>query len=517
MLFNIIMLVGMYPVIFILYFVFKTCGKNKNGIVFGVRIPKDAGTAQEFAELVEEKRKTYYRRMRGTFFVFLFIPCVCFLIPYISIQFTIWMLWLLAAIVFLELPYIRANRELMRWKKEKMLYVKAAEEWSEACDDGAEEKKNAANAMCAEGSEQEGFDVPDEVAEQQALQSGQNERIESEMIRRFELQQAGAVRRVRAKDFLPPVILSAGVVLICLFFRENIYQRFMLWLVAVFALCTPTFYAVAVWMDRQRTAVINRDSEVNLNFARAKKQIWSRLWLLCAWGNTVFTVFVAAAAMRKEASANWIVWGCVFYSLLLLAFCAKAIAKVSRLEERYGGKTDTALQGDDDADWLWGCVYYNKSDRRTLVEARTGFGTSTNLATPVGKGLTMFGVGALLLVPVVCIWMILLEFTPIRLEIRGNDLVAEQLTTDYRIPIENIAELELVSELPELSKNAGTGMDNLYKGDWHILYAGDCEVFLNPQNGLFLRFTADGELYYMSAADDEGTQAVYDALRKVLP
>ncbi|MDE7211200.1 MAG: hypothetical protein K2O03_07120, partial [Lachnospiraceae bacterium] len=54
---------------------------------------------------------------------------------------------------------------------------------------------------------------------------------------------------------------------------------------------------------------------------------------------------------------------------------------------------------------------------------------------------------------------------------------------------------------------------NLYKGNWHILYAGDCEVFLNPENGLFIKFMADGELYYMSAEDDGKTQEVYEKLK----
>ena len=106
----------------------------------------------------------------------------------------------------------------------------------------------------------------------------------------------------------------------------------------------------------------------------------------------------------------------------------------------------------------------------------------------------------------------MIEFTPIKLEIHENYLVAEQLKTDYRIDVGEIEELELVDELPELSKNRGTGMDNLYKGNWHIIYAGDCEVFLNPQNQVFLKFMADGELYYMSAADDNGTREIYAKL-----
>lgn len=498
MLFNVLMLVGMYPVVIILYFVYRMNAKNRNGVIFGVRIPKEEGTAQEFLEVTEEKRKIYYRRMRRIFFIFLIIPLVCFFVPHISIQFTIWMFWLLAAIVCLQIPYVRANGELSRWKKERRLL--GTDMRREEQSDAQEKKNNA---------------VSDEMTEEGGMQ--ESRRTEPEGVRHFELSGAGTVRRVRAKEFMPPVVLAAAVVLVCIFLRERSPQSQFLWVAAVFALCTPMFYAIAAWMDRQRTAVISRDSAVNLNFARAKKQIWKSLWLQCAWGNTAFTAFIAAIALMREAPAGRLVWGCAFYSAALLALCARAVVKSRRLEERYDGETDVSLGEDDDADWLWGCVYYKKSDRRTLVEARNGFGTSTNMATPVGKGLTIFGLGMLLLLPAVCIWMLLLEFTPIRLELRENYLVAEQLKTDYRIPVENITELELISELPELSKNSGTGMDNLYKGDWHIVYAGDCEVFLNPQNGLFLKFNAGGELYYMSASDDGQTRAVYDALLEVVP
>ncbi|MCI8641950.1 MAG: hypothetical protein HFG79_00470 [Lachnospiraceae bacterium] len=108
--------------------------------------------------------------------------------------------------------------------------------------------------------------------------------------------------------------------------------------------------------------------------------------------------------------------------------------------------------------------------------------------------------------------MMFLEFTPLKLNVQENYLVAEQLKTDYRIALSDIREPELVDSLPEMSKNVGTGMDNLYKGNWHITYNGDCEVFLNPKNHLFIKFTVDGELYYMSAADDKETRAVYEEL-----
>lgn len=57
MLLNVIMWIGLYPAIFIIYFVLKLSAKDRSGIVFGVRLPKAADGAEEFAALLEERKK----------------------------------------------------------------------------------------------------------------------------------------------------------------------------------------------------------------------------------------------------------------------------------------------------------------------------------------------------------------------------------------------------------------------------------------------------------------------------
>lgn len=478
MLLNIILFVSMYPVVLIIYFVLKYSGKNRNGTVFGLCVPKDKELAEEFHQQVQEKQIWYQRRMRTTLILLLLAPLVSFAIPHVSIQFTIWMLWLIVGLVLLELPCVLVNRELKVWKKAAMAKRCLAEQSAE------NEAEPGAAATEKTGS-----------------------------VKLFELSEAGQVRKAKPLPFFLPTLISAVAVVAYYLLCEDSRGRQMTWVVFLLAIVTPMFYVAAGWMDRQRTAVVSYDSEVNLNYARAKKQIWNRLWLLCAWVNTVFTAFAALVMRNDRITALWLLWGTIVYIVVTMFLVLAAVRKVNRLEQRYEKKIDPLLREEDDDCWLWGMIYYNKADRRTLVETRIGYGTATNMATPLGKGLMAFAALAILSLPVVCVWMILLEFTPIRLEVRQDYLVAEQLKTDYRIAVEDIEELELVEALPELSKNAGTGMDNLYKGNWHIVYAGDCEVFLNPENGLFIKFMADGELYYMSAADDKKTWEVYEELK----
>lgn len=490
MLLNIILFIGMYPIVFILYFVLKWSSTNRSGTVFGLCVPKDKALAEEFYKQVDEKELWYRRRMRNIFIILLIIPLPTFAIPYVSIQFTIWMFWLLGGMVLLELPCMKVHQELKVWKK------------------------NAQAGMLLEGQfseEKEGMEIePSE--EDKKIQSAKIEMQKSDRVRLIELSEAGQVRKTKLLPFLVPTLVSAAIVLAYALFRVDSRAQRMIWVVILFALCTPMFYVAAGWLDRQRTAVVSYNSEININFARAKKQIWNRFWLFCAWVNTAFTAFAAFALRNDEISVIWLLWGTIFYMAITMLLLLFTVRQLNRIERHYKKKIDPMLNEEDDDCWIFGMFYYNKADKRTFTETRIGYGATTNMATPLGKGLLIFSGIAILSVLVLCIWMIMEEFTPIKLNIQGNYLIAEQLKTDYRIEVGEIEELELVDELPELSKNRGTGMDNLYKGNWHIIYAGDCEVFLNPQNEVFLKFTVDGELYYMSAADDYGTQEIYAKL-----
>ena len=119
----------------------------------------------------------------------------------------------------------------------------------------------------------------------------------------------------------------------------------------------------------------------------------------------------------------------------------------------------------------------------------------------------------LLGVLVLCAWLVRLEFTPIHISLEEGMLAAEQLKEDYTIPLDTIEEVTLVEVLPSMVRTNGTGMGNLCKGSFRVRETGEnCQVFLNPQNEVFLRIEAEDTTYYMSGATDEETLAVYAGL-----
>lgn len=452
---QIIFSITMYPILLILYFVLRGVGEAKNGYSFGLRMKAEWMKDTKVQEILQEYRK----ELKQMTIVLAVIPLVTFLIPYFSISFTIWMIWLLAVIAVPMIPYVRANQHLRE--------VKIARGWMK--------------------------------------QSGASNRTE--------MKQAGKVRRVKTISFLLPMILSAAAAVFSVIEFHEKGLAALSGIVVTFALCTPLFYIVAVIMDRQKIEVISDDSNINLNYARAKKNIWKNIWLMIVWINTIFTIAAAMIFHVDELAVDGILIGSIIYTIFVMGALLWGWNRQQAVDARYQAKRDAAEQEEDDAHWLWGMFYYNKNDKHVMVNQRAGIGTTMNMATPVGMGMMILGVGILILVvPLSCLWLILEEFTPIQLTVANQVLVAEHLHVEYEIPLQDMETVTLVEETPVWSKVSGTGMDTLSKGKFHIRNEGDCEVLLNPQNAVFLQIKTADETYYMSAPQDEQTKDIYKEL-----
>ncbi len=441
----------MYPVVFILYFVMRSAGHGKNGMYFGVHMKaewtEDAG--------IKEIAAAYDRELKKMMIIFALIPLITFVIPYFSISFSIWMMWLLMVIFVLMVPYARGNSRIKARKRE-MNWGKAGSGMSYT-----------------------------------------------------EIKSAGKVRCVKPGPFLLPIVLGGIAAAAGMYhFTRSGLPEFGI-LIITFAVLTGVIFWLAVWMDRQKVEVISSESEVNLNYARARKNLWKNMWLILAWLNTVFMVIVMAAIEMDRMSV--IMWGGAVYTLATLALMYYVWRRVLKVEQRYGGQRDLPVEDDED-NWLWGMLYYNKNDRHVMVSRRVGIGTTMNLATPFGMGFTLFGAACLAVIPLMCVWLIMEEFTPLRLAVVGDTLTATHIKVEYEIPVTDIREIALIDERPRWSKVSGTGMDNLCKGTFHIRNEGRCEVFLNPQNDIFLQIGTEEGMYYMSAADDEETRQIYEQI-----
>lgn len=451
--FNIIFMVSCYPIIFLMYFLLRNA-KDRNGWCFGATLNKEL----KKEPAVEAIDVEYRKNLKNSMLVLGVIPFICFFIPYISIGFTIWMVWILV-ICFLPMYwYAKANKQIQELKKIRG--------WNEA--------KEVVYA---------------------------------------DLKLASVPRKVKLMNFLLPIVLSGvPVVLAYIFFNEAGYGAFRL-CVITFAVCTLLFYLCAVWTDRQKINVICEDSDTNMNFARAKKQVWKNFWQICAWVNTAFTWFILIAMYFRNVAMTWIIVGTIVYGIGIVFVAMWLVKKLMEINQKYEAKRTIADASDNDKYWPYGLMYYNPNDKHIMVENRMGTGTALNMATGAGKATYIFAGLCLLIIPVSCIWMILLDFTPIQTMVVDETIVCQHLNVEYEIPLEDIEGYTIMTELPEMTKMNGNGMDHVLSGTYEIYREGTFETFLNPQNNLFIKIVTEDEMYYISGVDDAETQEIIDQLR----
>jgi len=465
MILNFLMLLAMYPMMMIVCYVMYVSMKPKNGLAFGCTV----SAIRMKDETLKEIERQWTAEMKRNIIITALLPFTAFFIPYVSIQITIWTAWVFVLIVLLEWPFIKANAKVKDLKRGMGWY----------------DKEN-----------------PEEF---------------------IELKAAGEVRRVKVGVFMAPFAVSMLAVAFVygLTFVENgiiknvgYVQDFGL-LILMLALLNLFFIWMAQWMDRQKTEVISTQSDVNLNYARAKKNIWKDFWLQSSWVTTAYVWVCALALIFNMRFDLVILVGCVVYTFVVMALLLPVMRKIKEVAARYEKERDIVVDEDDDRYWIWGLIYNNPKDKHTMVSQRVGMGTTINIATKAGKAWWAVTVIVMLSIPVLLGWLIFEEFTPISLSIQEDELHANHLKLEYELPIAEIENLELVDELPKTTKVVGSAMDTLKKGSFRAKGTGERYIFfLNPENEKFLRFEVDGQVYYMSGFDDEETRTVYEMIQQ---
>lgn len=452
---NGIFLLTCYPILLIMYFMLKNAN-DRNGYCFGTTLKKELRNDATVETITAE----YKKNLKTSMIVLAIVPLPAFFIPYTSIIMTIWMMWILVICFLPMVWYAKANKQIMDLKQERG--------WQEVSE-----------------------------------------------VTYTDLKIAAVPRKVKFTTFLPCIVLSVIPTIIAFATFQGKGYGVYAWIVATFAACTLLFYACAIWTDKQKITVISVDSNVNLNYARAKKQVWKNYWLICTWVNTVFTWFMLLLMWMRDKMVMGIIIGSIIYGVVIIVASVYLMKKLRVINETYEEKRTVVDAVEDDKNWIYGLIYYNKNDNHLMAESRMGNGTTLNMAKGIGIGTYVFSGIAMLALPVMCIWMIMMEFTPLDTKVVDDQIVCQHLTVEYEIPLEDIESYEVVTELPEMIKVNGTGMDNILSGTYEIYREGMFETFLNPQNNLFIKIVTADETYYISGQDDEGTKEILAQLEEI--
>ncbi|MBE5881602.1 MAG: hypothetical protein E7289_04800 [Lachnospiraceae bacterium] len=452
---GLILTICLYPFILIMYVLLKNDAEPKNGLYYGVKLQKE----YRKDEAVEEISAVYKKQMKRCLWIMMLAPLPALFIPWDSIVVAVWMVWLTVSIFIFFVPFAVANRKLKDLKEEKG--------WMEA----------------------KITDI------------------------RIEMKDAGRIRRVKWYHFFPQCLISTAIFVWTMVGDWGNRAQPLLIMSAGFAGISFLFWWLSAWEDRKKTQIISSDSDVNVNYNRAKKNQSKNFWVACAWVNVLYMVGMLFSVNEWGQFTDVFWWVNGAYVAVTVFLVVWLVKKKTALDKTYEDRRDMEMAEDDDDNWIWGLIYYNPKDRHSMIEKRVGIGTSINMATPTGKGFAIFCGLSLLSMPIISIWVMMLEFTPIQLVATQGEVQGNHLRQEYVIPMLNIEDAELLTELPKMSRNSGTAMETLKKGSWSVKEEeGSCSVFLNPKNSLFLRIETPSKVYYLSGDSDAETRTVYDAI-----
>ena len=268
---------------------------------------------------------------------------------------------------------------------------------------------------------------------------------------------------------------------------------------------------IAFMIDNSRNEVISENSDINANYNRSRKKIFSDYMIFFSWLNNIFALIVLACALFLNAEILLVLLLGVYILVMITVTFIYAFKKLA-IDKRYY-KEETNFVEDDDDHWILGMFYYNPNDRKLNVDKRVGVGMTINMAHPVGKIITGFGILTIVGSIVALIWIGLMSVTPIRI-IENNDyVICHQLTDEYKIAKSDITSVEY-GNFKDLraSRTAGTGMENVAKGTWTVNGEAGCKLFLNPQAGKYIKIVTSDKVYYISENTAEETESLYEKL-----
>ena len=296
--------------------------------------------------------------------------------------------------------------------------------------------------------------------------------------------------------FLPPFLLS----LLPLCFDRTFWP---FW--AIEAAMVPVFYLCYRYLYRRRADVVDEDSSRTKALTRIRRYNWGKCWLIVAWA----TGFFNAGMWLTLDHIWWCMAVILAYGLVVCITVVSIEFRVRRLQEKL--TADSGCLVDEDDRWLWGILYYNPNDTRMIVNDRIGMNTTVNLARRPVQVFMGLMLALLLACPLAGVWLIGMENTPVELEITDTEITGTHYGGHWSVPLEDVAEVEVITELPRLSRVAGTGMDSALTGQFNAGGWGRVTLCIDPRTGPWLKVTAaDGKIYLfgggMESAAEESAE-----------
>ncbi len=446
------------PLVPILYFALRNETKPHNNIILSTTLPKEAWEDERVLTIT----KGFKKELNFATLVLLLLYVPVFFIPYFSIVMTYVLTWMIFLLIVPYLPYRKYGLKLRALKKEN---------WYQP------------ELVKISVTDTKSFSV-------------------------FEEKQ----NNYSFVHFLLPLIVNFIPMLFPLVVvTEN--SNFLLYLIVLMnAFCILLFYICYRFIYRKKSDRINSDITITKNLTRIRKYYWSQFWLVISWLTAIFSF---CAIFIYSATLFFLILTMI-YSLIVLIYAIGVEVKVRNMQQRFNQNEPSEILVDEDDYWplgLLGTYYYNENDNNSFVNNRVGFGTTFNVAKPICKWIMIFCGILILTMPLFGVWLIADEFSTVEIVLTETSIEAHHTGIEYEVPLEDIISYELLTELPKISRTAGTGLDNVAKGIFSVKgIDASCRLCLYPKAELFLLIETEKQTYLFGMEDTEQMQQIYNIL-----
>ncbi len=446
------------PIVPLLYFTLRNEAKPHNNIILSTTLPKEAWEDERVLNITKNFKKelNFYTLL----VLILYVPV--FFIPYISIVMTYLLTWMIFLLILPYLPYRKYGLKLRALKKEhwyhpELVKISVADTKSYSV---FEEKQNNYSFI----------------------------------------------------HFLLPLIINFIPMLFPLVVVTEDSNFLLYFIVLMNAFCILLFYVCYRFTYRKKSDRINSDNITTKNLTRVRRHYWCQFWLAISWLTAIFSF---SAIFIHKAGLFFLILT-MLYSLIILAYTIGIEVKIRSIQQHFNQNEPSEILVDEDDYWpfgLLGTYYYNKNDNNSFVNARVGFGTTFNVAKPICKWVMIFCGILILSMPLWGIWLIPDEFSTIKIVLTENSIEAHHTGIEYEILLEDIISYELLTDLPKISRIAGTGLDNVAKGIFSVKGIDrNCRLCLYPEAELFLLLETKEQIYLFGMKNTEQMQEIYDTL-----
>lgn len=266
------------------------------------------------------------------------------------------------------------------------------------------------------------------------------------------------------------------------------------------------FWLAYRYCYRNKAEIVDTNTQLTIALTRIRRCQWGKMWLLCVYAIAAMN-WLAYLTMHSPTAMTI---GIVAFMVVLLGASMYIEFRTRRLQETLTADSGKDFYVDDDDKWIGGLVYYNPNDSRTLINNRVGTNSSVNLAKPAGK--LLYGLTALIIVTLP-LWGLLIGDGDIHTDIRADSVFIKGGMHEYTINTDDVTEVELLEELPVITRIGGTGLPEFLGGDFNSKEYGKLKVCLNPTAPPFVLVETAERTYLLGTADPDQTNAIYEALK----